>query len=170
MDVHACTARGIRVSNVPTAVANATADTNMFLILGAMRGFNAGMQALREGKWRGQPRPPLGHDLAGKRLGIVGMGGIGRSLRDKAEAFGMKVQYFSRRRLSEELEGVATYVEFDELLSTSDVISLNLPLNVSWSLLLRVSVSMCLFGFQQTNATITKCRYEIVYRRNLHVT
>ncbi|KAI9781551.1 MAG: hypothetical protein M1816_002266 [Peltula sp. TS41687] len=129
VDVHACTARGIRVSNVPTAVNDATADTNMFLIIGALRGFNYGMQALREGKWRGRPFPPLGHDPEGKTLGIVGMGGIGRNLRDKAEAFGMKIQYYNRRRLDDDLAGRARYVEFKELLRTSDVISLNLPLN-----------------------------------------
>lgn len=52
MDVHACSARNppIRVSNVPTAVDDATADVNMFLIIGALRNFNTGMQALREGK------------------------------------------------------------------------------------------------------------------------
>lgn len=133
IDVHACSARNppIRVSNVPTAVDDATADTNMFLILGALRNFNIGMHNLRQGKWRGQPAPPLGHDPQGKTLGILGMGGIGRNLKKKAEAFGMKVIYHNRRQLSEELSGGAKYVAFDELLSTSDVLSLNLPLNVS---------------------------------------
>lgn len=133
MDVHACSARNppIRVSNVPTAVDDATADVNMFLILGALRNFNAGMHALREGKWRGNPAPPLGHDPQGKVLGILGMGGIGRNLKKKAEAFGMKVIYHNRRELSDEISAGAQYVSFDELLSTSDVVSLNLPLNVS---------------------------------------
>lgn len=103
----------------------------MFLILGALRGFNASMMALREGKWRGYPSPPLGHDPEGKVLGILGMGGIGRNLKKKAEAFGMTIQYHNRTKLSEELSGGAKYVSFDELLSTSDVLSLNLPLNVS---------------------------------------
>jgi len=102
----------------------------MFLILGALRNFNAGMAALREGKWRGQPPPALGHDPRGKTLGILGMGGIGRNLKRKAEAFGMKVIYHNRRPLSDELAGGARYVSFDELLAESDVISLNLPLNV----------------------------------------
>lgn len=133
IDVHACSARNppIRVSNVPTAVDDATADVSMFLIIGALRNFNTGMNALREGKWRGQPAPPLGHDPEGKTLGILGMGGIGRNLKKKAEAFGMQVIYHNRRQLSEELSGGAQYVTFDELLSTSDVLSLNLPLNVS---------------------------------------
>jgi lactate dehydrogenase-like 2-hydroxyacid dehydrogenase len=103
----------------------------MFLILGALRNFNTGMNALREGKWRGQPAPPLGHDPQGKVLGILGMGGIGRNLKKKAEAFGMKVIYHNRSKLSEEMSAGAQYVSFEELLSTSDVISLNLPLNVS---------------------------------------
>ncbi|OGE48230.1 hypothetical protein PENARI_c031G09240 [Penicillium arizonense] len=131
IDVHACSARSppIRVSNVPTAVDDATADVNMFLILGALRNFNTGMNALRQGKWRGHPAPPLGHDPQGKVLGILGMGGIGRNLKKKAEAFGMKVIYHNRRKLSDELSGGAEYVPFNVLLSTSDVISLNLPLN-----------------------------------------
>lgn len=119
------------MSNVPKAVDDATADTNMFLILGALRGFNTSMLALRDGKWRGHPPPPLGHDPEGKTLGILGMGGIGRNLKKKAEAFGMKVQYHNRSELSKELSGGAKYVDFGELLRTSDVLSLNLPLNVS---------------------------------------
>lgn len=117
---------------MPTAVDDATADTTMFLILGALRNFNTGMQALREGKWIGQPAPALGHDPQGKVLGILGMGGIGRNLKKKAEVFGMRVIYHNRRELSEELSGGAEYVSFDELLGRSDVISLNLPLNVSF--------------------------------------
>lgn len=145
IDVHACSARNppIRVSNVPTAVDDATADANMFLILGALRNFNTGMHALRQGKWRGQPEPPLGHDPQGKTLGILGMGGIGRNLKKKAEAFGMKVIYHNRRELSGELSGGAKYVSFDELLSTSDVLSLNLPLNVSFHVKCIESILTC---------------------------
>ncbi|EEA20339.1 glyoxylate reductase [Talaromyces marneffei ATCC 18224] len=131
VDVHACSERTppIRVSNVPTAVDDSTADVNMFLIIGAIRNFNTGMHALRQGKWRGDPAPPLGHDPEGKVLGILGMGGIGRNLKKKAEAFGMKVIYHNRRQLSETMSAGAEYVTFDELLAKSDVISLNLPLN-----------------------------------------
>ncbi|KAK2799621.1 hypothetical protein FQN51_006753 [Onygenales sp. PD_10] len=131
IDVHACSARNppLLVSNVPTAVDDATADVNMFLIIGALRNFNTSMLALREGKWKGNPAPPLGHDPEGKVLGILGMGGIGRNLKKKAEAFGMRVIYHNRRKLEEELAGGAEYVGFEELLARSDVISLNLPLN-----------------------------------------
>ena len=109
----------------------------MFLIIGALRNFNTGMQALREGKWKGHPKlPALGHDPQGKVLGILGMGGIGRNLKKKAEAFGMRVIYHNRRKLSDDLADGAKYVSFDELLGQSDVISLNLPLNVCWTLLI----------------------------------
>lgn len=104
----------------------------MFLILGALRRFNVGMVSLRNGQWRGRQPPPLGHDPEGKILGILGMGGIGRNLKSKAEAFGMTVQYHNRNRLSDDQAGGAKYVSFDELLATSDIISLNLPLNVSF--------------------------------------
>ncbi|MCJ1451632.1 hypothetical protein MMC28_001972 [Mycoblastus sanguinarius] len=124
-----CSAAGIHVSNVPTAVDAATADTAVFLLLGALRGFNLPLQNLRKGTFRGTSSPPLGHDPEGKTLGIVGMGGIGRDLKKKAEALEMKVQYFNRNPLSKELSGGAKYVGFEELLKTSDVISLNVPLN-----------------------------------------
>lgn len=61
------------------------------------------------------------------------MGGIGRNLMKKAAAFGMKTQYYNRTPLSEELAGGAKYVDFNELLATSDVLSLNLPLNVCFA-------------------------------------
>ncbi|MCJ1461520.1 hypothetical protein MMC07_000117 [Pseudocyphellaria aurata] len=129
IDVAACTSAGIHVSNVPTAVNAATADTAIFLLLGALRSFNAPLSALRQGSWRGNPPPPLGHDPEDKLLGIVGMGGIGRDLKRRAEALGMKVQYHNRKELDAKLAGGARYVGFEELLRTSDVISLNLPLN-----------------------------------------
>ncbi|PSK34970.1 hypothetical protein B9Z65_1553 [Elsinoe australis] len=111
IDVHAFTRRGIHVSNVPRVVEDATADTAIFLILAALRGFNNGILAIRNGTWKGKvPPPPLGLMPQGKTLGILGMGGIGQNLKRKAEVFGM-------------------YVGFDELLTRSDVLSLNLPLN-----------------------------------------
>lgn len=88
------------------------------------------MFALRDGHWRGVDPPPLGHDPQNKVLGILGMGGIGRNLMKKAAVFGMSTQYYNRTKLSDELSGGAKYVTFDELLATSDVLSLNLPLKV----------------------------------------
>ncbi|KAJ3948594.1 glyoxylate reductase [Colletotrichum fioriniae] len=136
IDIPACTSRSptspILVSNTPTAVDDATADIAIFLILGALRNLNASILSIRDGKWKGQPPPPLGRDPQGKILGILGMGGIGRNMAKKARAFGMEVRYFNRTRLEGHLEEEcgASHVDFETLLRESDVISLNLPLNV----------------------------------------
>ncbi|KAK9382733.1 D-isomer specific 2-hydroxyacid dehydrogenase [Kockiozyma suomiensis] len=129
IDVHACAAKGIKVSNTPGSVDDATADVNIFLILSALRNFNQALVGLRRGEWNSTT--PLAHDPEQKVLGILGMGGIGRALKKRAEAFDMKVIYHNRKQLSEELSAGAEYTTFDELLARSDVISLNLPLNAS---------------------------------------
>ncbi|KAM5372838.1 hypothetical protein ACJZ2D_007295 [Fusarium nematophilum] len=131
IDVAACTAHNVRVSNTPTAVDDATADITIFLLLGALRNLSASIFSLRAGTWRGNPPPPLGHDPQGKVLGILGMGGIGRNVARKARAFGMSVRYHNRTRLAPELEEGSEYVDFETLLKESDVLSLNLPLNPS---------------------------------------
>ncbi|KAI4277612.1 MAG: hypothetical protein LQ337_001635 [Flavoplaca oasis] len=130
IDIPACTTHKIHVSNTaPPALSAATADTALFLLLGALRNFNPSLLSLRSGHWRGAPPAALGHDPSNKILGILGMGGIGRNLASKAAALGMSVIYHNRRKLSAEEERGARYVGFEELLSESDVVSLNLPLN-----------------------------------------
>ncbi|KAH7080529.1 glyoxylate/hydroxypyruvate reductase [Paraphoma chrysanthemicola] len=129
IDVHSCSKRGIKVSNTPDVVNDCTADTAMFLILGALRRLNVPMTTLRQGTWRGPQQPPLGHNPEGKTLGILGMGGIGRNMLRKAEAFDMRVVYHNRRKLDEGSAGSAEYVTFEDLLEQSDIISVNLPLN-----------------------------------------
>ncbi len=132
LDIQACTARGIFVSNCPKVFDQATADCAMFLILGTLRGFNNGIMAIRNGTWKGTvPPPPLGHDPQGKVLGILGLGRIGLDIKKKAEVFGMKVIYHNRNKLAVEQAKGAEYVSFDDLLAKSDVLSLNLPLTVS---------------------------------------
>lgn len=112
-------------------VEEATADCAIFLILAALRSFNNGIMAIRNRTWSGLvPPEPLGHNPQGKTLGILGLGGIGKNLKIKAECFGMKVVYHNRTRLTEKEADGAEYVSFDELLARSDVLSLNLPLNV----------------------------------------
>ncbi len=145
IDVAACSARDIRVSNTPTAVDDATADMGMFLVLGTLRNLSVSMTNLRNGEWRGKTPPALGHDPQGKVLGILGMGGIGRNMAKKALAFGMKIRYYNRTRLSEsvEVELQAEYVSFSTLLAGSDVLSLNLPLNVCVFQRARTSISPC---------------------------
>ncbi|UKZ54421.1 hypothetical protein TrVGV298_008229 [Trichoderma virens] len=115
----------------PKAVDAATANTAIFLILGALRRAWIPQLALREGKWRGAS--PLGRDPHTLTLGVLGMGGIGTATAKRAAALGFKLQYHNRRSVDDldkhfaSLE-VPKYVSFQELLQTSDVISVHLPL------------------------------------------
>ncbi|PMD30130.1 putative hydroxyisocaproate dehydrogenase [Hyaloscypha variabilis F] len=127
IDVPACTSRDIQVSHTPQAVNAATADIAIFLLLGALRRIHVPYTAIRASNWRG-PSPQLGYDPQAKLLGVIGMGGIGREVAARARAFGMKIQYYNRSRLSPELEQGAKYVSFEELIKSSDVISLNCSL------------------------------------------
>jgi lactate dehydrogenase-like 2-hydroxyacid dehydrogenase len=151
IDIPACTAHDLRVSNTPTAVDDATADVTIWLLIGALRNLPIGINALRAGKWRGSPPPALGHDPEGKILGILGMGGIGRNVAHKARAFGMRIRYHNRSKLSPELEDGAEYVSLETLLKESDVLSLNLPLNVSCEYTLLNSILLFYLMPKSTN-------------------
>ncbi|ORY74601.1 D-isomer specific 2-hydroxyacid dehydrogenase [Protomyces lactucae-debilis] len=132
IDVYAAGERGIKVSNTPEVVSRATADTAMFLMLGAVRQFAAPLRSCHEGNWRAglATGRQMGRDPHGQIVGIIGMGGIGRQLAHRCRAFGMQVQYHNRTQLSAEKEDGARYVSsLSELLASSDVVSLNLPLN-----------------------------------------
>ncbi|ODQ60511.1 hypothetical protein WICANDRAFT_89403 [Wickerhamomyces anomalus NRRL Y-366-8] len=133
-DVEPLRKRGIQLSNCPNIVNNSTADAHIYLMLGAMRNFGAGHDALLGGNW-----PILGFGAgvkegwnpSGKVLGIIGMGGIGQAVRDRAKPFGFqKIVYYNRSRLPPNLEQDSVYVEsIEELVTIADVISLNIPLN-----------------------------------------
>ncbi|PSS27080.1 hypothetical protein M430DRAFT_46209 [Amorphotheca resinae ATCC 22711] len=127
IDITACTSRGIQVSSTPVAVNNATADIAIFLLLGALRRIHQPYASIRSSQWRG-PSFQLGYDPQNKILGILGMGGIGREVAARARAFGMTIHYHNRSRLSPDLEKGAKYVSFEELIRTSDVLSLNCSL------------------------------------------
>ncbi len=118
---------GIQVSSTPVAVNSATADIAIFLMLGALRRIHVPYSAVRSSQWRGSTFQ-LGHDPEKKVLGILGMGGIGGEVAARGRAFGMTIQYHNRSQLSPEEEKDAKYVSFEELLKTSDVLSINLSL------------------------------------------
>ncbi|KAF2162788.1 hypothetical protein M409DRAFT_68791 [Zasmidium cellare ATCC 36951] len=130
IEVPAVTDRGIEVSSTPIAVNDATADIAILLMLGALRRVTTPFTAVRNKEWRGKAFG-LGHDPKKKVLGVLGMGGIGQAVAHRAKAFGMSIQYHNRNRLPESEEQGAKYVSFDELMKTSDVLSLNLALNAS---------------------------------------
>jgi glyoxylate reductase len=130
IDLAAAKSRGIRVTNTPGVLTDATADIAMLLILGATRLASDGERLMRAGKWIGiRPTQLLGMQITGKRLGLIGMGRIGAAVAKRAQAFGMSVCYHNRKRADAEAESGATYVaSLEELLAQSDVVSLHAPL------------------------------------------
>ncbi len=131
IDVETATSMGIVVCNTPNAVTEPTAEMAMGLMFSLVRRISETDRRLRSDpdfKWCMMEN--LGTSLYGKTLGIIGMGRIGRALARRAVASGMKIIYYNRKRLSEELEiqSNAKWVPFKTLLSDSEVISLNCPL------------------------------------------
>jgi len=130
IDLKAARARGIVVTNTPDVLTDATADIAMLLMLGAARRASEGERLIRSDGWTGwAPTHMLGSHLGGKRLGILGMGRIGRAVAQRARAFGMVVHYHNRQRLALEDEQGAIFHETPEsLLPSSDILSIHCPL------------------------------------------
>ncbi|PAZ14350.1 D-glycerate dehydrogenase [Streptomyces sp. SA15] len=127
VDVEAAAERGVVVTHTPDVLADTTADVAMALILMARRRLPAAMDALRRGAWGAFRMDAfLGLDVHGATLGLIGYGQIARALARRAAGFGMRVQHHHpRRREDDEL---SRWVPFDELLRTSDVVSVHTPL------------------------------------------
>lgn len=132
IDVAACERRGVVVTNTPGVLADATADLAMALILMVTRRMAEGERLIRSGEpWAWGMFMMLGTSIQGRQLGIIGMGGIGEALAARAKAFGMNVVYHNRRPVAAEVEArlAAQRLELEELLATSDVVSVNCPYN-----------------------------------------
>ncbi len=133
IDVKACTNRGIPVGNTPGAMTDATADLTMSLLLAAARRLPESSRDAREGRWQTwSPTGWLGADLRGATLGIIGLGKIGRAVAERARGFGLSLIYWepTPSPVNEAAVG-AKYVAFDELMSSSDFVTLHCPLNES---------------------------------------
>lgn len=131
IDLGAARAKKIIVTNTPSVFTDDTADLTMALIIGVPRRLREGTSLIRRGEWTGwAPSALLGRKLAGKVLGIVGMGRIGQAVAFRARAFGLDIRYHNRRRLPEAVEAMfgATWVEdLDSLLAESDIVTLHCP-------------------------------------------
>lgn len=131
IDVSAARARGIVVSNTPGTVTEDTADMTMALILAVTRRIPEGLALMQSGAWDGwSPTAMLGGRIAGRKLGIIGMGRIGQAVARRAAAFGMEVHYHNRRplRVETEEELGATYWEsLDQMIARMDVLTIHCP-------------------------------------------
>lgn len=131
IDINYAIQKGIAVTNTPDVLTDATADLTLALILSVARRIVESDHFTRKGKFKGWlPQLMLGVDLRGKTLGIIGMGRIGKAVARRALPFGMKIVYSQRHRLiqSEEDSLKAKYLEIDELLRVSDIVSIHCPL------------------------------------------
>ncbi len=126
IDVPACTARGVLVTNTPGVLTEATADMTWALLLAAARRLPEGDRALRAGEW-GPWRPTwlLGRQVSGATLGIVGPGRIGRAVAQRAQGFGMTVLYSGHRPVA---DFPGDFVPLDDLLVRSEYVSMHVPL------------------------------------------
>jgi glyoxylate reductase len=126
IDVAAARERGVVVTNTPDVLTPASADLTWALILDITRRVSEGDRLVRAGRWEGFRFDfMLGTDLAGKQIGIVGYGRIGQAVAARARAFGMRVAYVSR---APKPVAEGEFMALDRLLSTSDVVSLHVPL------------------------------------------
>lgn len=133
IDLAAARAKGIIVTNTPGVLTEDTADMTMALILSVPRRLAEGEKLVRVGEWRGwSPSGMLGHRIGGKRLGIIGMGRIGRAVARRARAFGLSIAYHNRHRLPFEVEQELEahwHDTVDALLRDCDILSIHCPLN-----------------------------------------
>jgi glyoxylate reductase len=126
LDLDACRARGVLVTNTPGVLTDATADHAMALLLAAARRVAEGDRLVRAGGWKAvDPGFMLGTEVSGKTIGIVGFGRIGQAVARRALGFGMSILYTSPRVV--DFPG-ARHASLDELLAGSDFVTLHTPL------------------------------------------
>jgi glyoxylate reductase len=131
IDVPACAARAITVTNTPGVLTEATADLAFGLLLASARRIVEGDRLVRRGAFDGwRPSLLVGVPVHGATLGVVGLGRIGQAMARRARGFGMRVVYASPTRALAEIERAlgAVHVPLDELFEQADVVSLHCPL------------------------------------------
>ncbi|MEM7071123.1 MAG: D-glycerate dehydrogenase [Pseudomonadota bacterium] len=131
IDLIAARRRAIVVTNTSDVLTEDTADMTMALIMAVSRRLSEGERLIRSQKWEGwRPTSMLGHRIWGKRLGIIGMGRIGRALAKRAVGFGLSIHYHNRNQLDFQQEqelGVTYWESLDQMLSHMDIVSINCP-------------------------------------------
>ena len=128
IDFKAAKEKGIAVTNTPDVLTDATADIQILLLLGASRKAYEGRIAAEAQNWKWSWDFLLGKQMSNKKLGILGMGRIGRAVARRAKGFGMEIHYHNRSKLNSELEQGAIYhKDIKSLFSVSEFLSINCP-------------------------------------------
>ena len=128
IDIKAAREKNITVTNTPDVLTDATADIQILLLLGASRKAYEGRLAAEKQDWKWSWDFLLGKQMSNKRLGILGMGRIGRAVAKRAKAFGMEIHYHNRSKLSSDLEDGAIYHDtLKGLFEQSEFLSVNCP-------------------------------------------
>lgn len=130
IDIAACKALGIGVSNTPDVLTDATANLAITLMLMVTRRAGEGERLLRAGRWDGwAPTQLLGSELGGRLLGLVGFGRIGQAVAMKAAAFGMRIGWHARGKATavDPAPGAEHFENLDRLVAEADVLSLHIP-------------------------------------------
>ena len=131
IDIDQAKKRNIVVTNTPNVLTDATAEIAMLILLGAARRAKEGMEWAKKKNWKWSADFLMGKQLTGNRLGILGMGRIGRAVADRARSFGMKIHYYNRTRLNKNLEKDAIYHKsLQSLLLISDFFLLSIEFNM----------------------------------------
>ncbi|MBT8492839.1 MAG: D-glycerate dehydrogenase, partial [Deltaproteobacteria bacterium] len=129
VDVAAATARGIAVCNTPDVLTEATADLAFALLLAAARRLGEGDRLVRSLSWDGWfPDQLLGQPVAGKTLGIIGLGRIGQAVARRAQGFAMPLVYSGPRPVAAAASLGAEHASLDEVCARADFISIHCPL------------------------------------------
>lgn len=146
LDLDALRASGIAVLSTPEVLDESCADAAWLLMLGAARRVIEGIALVRDGTWEGwSPRQLIGREVWGSRLGILGMGRIGRAIAKRARGFDMAVHYHNRNRLNAELEAGAQYhTTLKSLARHSDFLCVACPASASTRGLIDAEVLNCL--------------------------
>ena len=128
IDIQAAKKKNIIVTNTPEVLDDATADITILLLLGASRKVLEARRAAEKQDWTWSANFLLGKQMSNKKLGILGMGRIGRAVAKRARGFGMEIHYHNRNQLSKELEEGAIYhPSIKDLFKQSDFLSINCP-------------------------------------------
>ena len=128
IDIGAAKKRNIIITNTPDVLTDATSEITMLVLLGAARRAKEGIKWVNRKNWKWSADFLMGKQLSDSRLGILGMGRIGRSVAIRAKSFGMKIHYHNRTRLDKDLEKDAIYHKsLESLLRVSDFFSINCP-------------------------------------------